>query len=92
MRICPMHRAELRRLNLPRRVMHPKSRRHVVTVTMGIVVMVAGSSVAMNGHHYANLSGVPTLIFDVFGYFLHGVGAVPLIAHAEPFWAILRGE
>lgn len=76
------------KLPLADRLFHRLARRHVLAVLLGILTMLVGSAFSSLAHHQAL---VPVAVWDATGYFIHGVGAVPILRHIEPFWIILVG-
>lgn len=80
-------------LHLPfiERVLHPKGIRAIAAVFIGSAIMSGGAAMASHAHDIAHMLPVHYLFFDIFGLFLHGVGAVPALRYIEPFWNILFG-
>jgi hypothetical protein len=54
---------------------------------LGLTLMIFGPFIAKHGPEY-----MPELLADSVGYFLHGVGALPIIRYLEPFLTLLLGE
>lgn len=81
------HLHDVTHLGCVQRILHPNSRKHIFAVSCGTVVMMTGSFIAT----HAGLFPFPHLIVDSFGYFLHGIGAMPIYFHIEPFWVVLSG-
>jgi hypothetical protein len=59
--------------------------RHASALGVGVCVMLAGSMVAACAPH----GSLVAILVDACGYFLHGLGAVPFIAHVEPLYSAL---
>jgi hypothetical protein len=53
----------------------------------GIGICLAGSTLATT--HFACLEFIPLFLLDGFAYFVHGVGAIPLLKCLEPIWAVI---
>lgn len=78
-------------LPLVQRLAHRKARRTVVAVSLSVVLMLTGSTIAHEAKWFNELLGVHQLLVDAVGYFTHAVGAVPAIRYLDPFWSILMG-
>lgn len=76
----------LRRLGLFRRLLHHKSRGHVLGCILGFLIMVLGCFTAKFTFW------MPHLLWDVIGYTIHAIGAIPIIKHFDPLWAIVTLE
>ncbi len=75
------------------RVFHHKSRRTLVVMGIGTVLMVIGSCIASYRHELSEVIPVTHhLLWDVFGYFIHACGAVPALRYVDPMWTLLMGE
>ena len=83
--IHPAHLKELAKQPRFRRLFDRRARHILVAFLLGAAVMAIGSAIA--GHpQWFNL---PHLVVDVVGYFLHAVGAVPILRWIEPAWKVL---
>lgn len=91
-RICPRHRAQLQRLCLCGRLLHPKSLRAIMAAMLGIGMMMTGSSLALNAEAVCHWLGISHVLVDTTAYFVHGMGTLPIFAYIEPLWHILTGE
>jgi hypothetical protein len=80
------HLSEVRRLPLHRRLASRHARRHLVGVCVGVGLMLVGSTMATVIEPL-----LPRLLWDAIAYFVHGVGAVPLMLHIEPVWLLVLG-
>lgn len=80
-------------LHLPlfARLMHHKARRPLFGFGLGCGIMLAGSAIAASVKHMDTLSHLTHVVVDTCGYLLHGIGAVPIVKHIEPVWAIVFG-
>lgn len=88
-RIRYPHLSGILHLPLVERLRHRASRRHIVGMGLAVVVMCSASTMAVNGEVQHLL---PHFAWDACAYFLHGLGAVPIMKHAEPLWAIIIGD
>ncbi len=81
-------------LHLPliERVLHPKSRRPIIALSIGISAMLAGSFLAQSAKPLNEACGAPHILVDTVGYFVHAVGAIPALRYFEPVWTILAGS
>ena len=66
-------------------------RRRAVAFTVGIGVMLCGSSIACFHHFIPLICMLPVVVADGLAYFLHGLGAVPFALQIEPLWRWLEG-
>lgn len=78
-------------LPLVQRLTHKKSRRTVVSVSVGALLMLSGSTIAHEAKWFEGMIGVHQLVVDVVGYFVHAVGAVPAIRYIDPLWTLVMG-
>jgi hypothetical protein len=80
-------------LHLPlwSRLTHPASHRPFAVVALGVGIMLVGSFIAANKEWFVIHCGLHHLLFDTLGYFIHGVGSVPVLRYIEPVWSILAG-
>jgi hypothetical protein len=51
----------------------PRNRKHI-EIGLGFVIILIGSFIAD-----AHIDGVPHMILDAIGYFIHGLGSAPII-------------
>jgi hypothetical protein len=65
---------------------HVKMLRHMAAMSLGVSLMVAGSGIAANAHSFPVIHHI---LVDTVGYFLHGIGCVPFVAHVEPLWKLI---
>lgn len=75
---------ELRKLPLWQRIFHPKTKKHIVSLMLGVALMASGSAISLNH----DIIPTPQICCDVVGYLIHGVGCVPFIHHIEPLWNV----
>jgi hypothetical protein len=87
-----LHIHQLSRMPRVRRLLHPKTRRHLLGVSLGGTLMLTGSYLATHAHGVSEVVPLPHVLIDTIAYFIHGVGSVPLIQHIEPLWAILAAD
>ncbi len=83
--------AAILHLPLVERLTHHNARRPLMAILLGVVMMLVGSiivSIKEELHHYF---GGHHIVFDTFGLFLHGIGAVPLLRYVEPVWMLVMG-
>lgn len=73
------------------RLMHIKSRRIVVAVLSGVLMMLVGSTIAKHAERIEYTFGIHELVAETFGFFLHGVGAVPIMRYLDPAWTLVMG-
>lgn len=66
---------------------HGKHKHTLIWLITGIGICLAGSTLATA--HFECLSWMPLYILDGFAYFIHGVGAIPLLRGFEPLWALI---
>lgn len=81
-------------LHLPiiQRLLHHKARRPVGAVVLGVSAMMTGSLIATNAAWVTTLVPIHHIVVDTTGYFIHAVGAVPILRYIEPFWMLIVGE
>lgn len=83
---------EVLHLPLIKRLVHRRTRRIVVVMVAGAVLMTFGSAIAAHRNEIAEVVPVHHLIFDVIGYFIHACGALPALKYIEPFVTLLLGS
>ena len=83
--------AEIAHQPLIERLNHRNARRPLLVSLLGVVVMLCGCVVASSKEELHHTCGGHHILWDAAGYFLHGVGAIPLLRYFEPLWAILLG-
>lgn len=83
--------ATILHLGLWARLLHPKARRPVAGVVLGVLMMLAGSLTAHSAGLIEAGLGVHHLVVDTVGYFVHAVGAIPAIRYIDPFWTLVLG-
>jgi hypothetical protein len=81
--------AELRKLNLLRRLTTHHGVRHTTGVLLGTVIVTVGSMIAHQADYLHATVGGPGFAWDAFGYSVHGFGLVPILKHLEAFWDII---
>ena len=64
-----------------------KHRFRILWFIAGIGICLAGSTLATT--HHPCLEFIPVFLLDGFAYFVHGIGAIPLLKGIEPLWAII---
>jgi hypothetical protein len=82
--------ADLRLLPRLRRLLHPKTHRHLFAVLLGASISLTGSYLAT--HAGIAEAHVPHWVWDGFAYTVHAVGLGPIIAHVDPLWKILMAD
>lgn len=59
--------------------------RHSLGCGVGVLIMLSGSCLAQHSHEVSNSVVVlDTITIDAFGYFMHALGCLPIVAHIEP--------
>lgn len=64
---------------------------HWTGLCLGLAVIFTGSLIASTGTDLAMSMGVPIphIVFDAFGYSIHGLGLIPFALHMEKLWKCL---
>jgi hypothetical protein len=79
-------------LSLIQRLTHAKSRRIMIATSSGIILMLGGTVMSQNADGIEHVAGIHGIFVDTAGYFIHGVGAVPLMRYFEPLWTLVMGS
>ncbi len=81
-------------LHLPfiERITHKKARRVLIVMAVGAFLMLLGSLIANYRADISEIIPVHHIMIDTGGYFLHAIGALPILRYIEPFWTLLLGE
>ena len=78
-------------LPLVERLLHVMARRTLMAVSLGVILMAVGSTIAASAKDVEHYFGLNHIIVDVVGYFLHGAGALPAFRFIEPLWTLILG-
>jgi len=90
-RLAPVttsHLDEMKPLHYWERLFHHVTRRYMLGVLIGITIMLIGACMATHAHYFLDFIPIPHAVWDAIAYFLHGVGAIPILERVEPLWAI----
>jgi len=70
---------------------HHRMRRHAVGCGVGVVLMLTGSTIAAHAKEInSSIIIINHITVDAFGYFLHGIGCIPLISNIEPLYKLWK--